>query len=107
MTAVTEATAPYRERGPVVTFLIRLFRDKPLGAAGAVIFLVFLFCGVFADVLAPYGLNQISPINRLKPPSLQFPFGTDNLGRDMFFAHPLRRPALGHHRLLRGGACER
>jgi peptide/nickel transport system permease protein len=84
MTAVTEATAPYRERGPVVTFLIRLFRDKPLGAAGAVIFLVFLFCGVFADVLAPYGLNQISPINRLKPPSLQFPFGTDNLGRDMF-----------------------
>lgn len=84
MTAVTETTAPYRERGPVVTFLIRLFRDKPLGAAGAVIFLVFLFCGVFADVLAPYGLNQISPINRLKPPSLQFPFGTDNLGRDMF-----------------------
>ncbi|GHE77534.1 peptide ABC transporter permease [Camelimonas fluminis] len=65
-------------------FIGRLFREKPLGAAGAVIFLVFLFCGLFADVLAPYGYNQISPINRLKPPSWQFLFGTDNLGRDVF-----------------------
>jgi peptide/nickel transport system permease protein len=64
-------------------FVTRLFRDKPLGAVGAVIFLVFLFCGVFADVLAPFGVNQISPINRLKPPSFAFPLGTDNLGRDI------------------------
>ena len=53
------------------------------GAIGGVVFLLFLFCGVFADVLAPYGMNQINPINRLKPPSWAFPFGTDNLGRDM------------------------
>jgi peptide/nickel transport system permease protein len=64
-------------------FLRRLFREKPLGAVGAVIFIVFLFCGLFADVLAPYGYNQINPINRMKPPSLAYPFGTDNLGRDM------------------------
>ena len=84
MTAIAEARPGRRERGGFVTFVIRLFRDKPLGAAGAVIFLVFLFCGLFADVLAPQGINQISPINRLKAPSLQFPFGTDNVGRDMF-----------------------
>src|SRR5471032_3368420 len=64
-------------------FLKRLFRDKPLGAAGGVIFVLFLFCGIFADWLAPYGMNQINPVNRLKPPSLEFLFGTDNLGRDM------------------------
>ena len=29
----------------------RMFREKPLGAAGGTIFLLFLFCGVFADVL--------------------------------------------------------
>ncbi|WP_291830551.1 ABC transporter permease, partial [Bosea sp. (in: a-proteobacteria)] len=84
MTAVTETPfVPRRDRGPWLNFLFRLFREKPLGAAGGVLFVLFLLCGVFADVLAPYGYNQISPINRLKAPSLQFPFGTDNLGRDM------------------------
>lgn len=82
MVAVAE-TRPGKRRGAFATFVIRLFKEKPLGAAGAVIFILFLFCGVFADFLAPYGMNQISPINRLKPPSWQYPFGTDNLGRDM------------------------
>jgi peptide/nickel transport system permease protein len=72
-----------RRRGPVAAFVLRLIREKPLGAVGAALFVLFLFCGVFADLLAPYGMNQISPLNRLKPPSWQFPFGTDNLGRDM------------------------
>jgi peptide/nickel transport system permease protein len=72
-----------KSRSPFVHFLGRLFREKPLGAAGGVIFILFLLCGLFADVLAPYGANQINPIQRLKPPSWAFPFGTDNLGRDM------------------------
>jgi len=80
--AVT-ARAPRRPRSPVLHFIFRLFREKPLGAAGAVVFVLFLFCGIFADVLAPYGMNQIAPLKRLRPPSLDFPFGTDNLGRDM------------------------
>ncbi|WP_422032830.1 ABC transporter permease [Reyranella sp.] len=86
MASVADTTAvvpPRRKRGPVLHFLGRLFREKPLGAAGAVVFVLFLFCGIFADVLAPYGMNQIAPLNRLKPPSWAFPFGTDNLGRDM------------------------
>jgi peptide/nickel transport system permease protein len=72
-----------QNRGPVAHFFSRLFREKPLGAAGGVVFILFLLCGIFADFLAPYGMNEISPINRLKPPSWAFPFGTDNLGRDM------------------------
>lgn len=64
-------------------FLRRLFRDKPAGAAAGIVFLLFLVCGIFADFIAPYGFNEISPINRLKPPSWQFPFGTDHLGRDV------------------------
>jgi peptide/nickel transport system permease protein len=82
MVAIADA-APAPDRNQLARFVGRLFREKPLGAAGGAVFLLFLFCGVFADVLAPYGMNQISPINRLKPPSWQFPFGTDNLGRDM------------------------
>jgi len=78
---LTEASAeaPLKPAG----FVRRLIRDKPLGAAGGLIFLLFLFCGIFADVLAPYGMNEINPIDRLQAPSWAHPFGTDNLGRDM------------------------
>lgn len=72
-----------RRRSPTLAFIGRLLREKPLGAAGAIVFVLFLLCGLFADFLAPYGYNQINPINRLKPPSWQFWFGTDNLGRDV------------------------
>lgn len=78
------ATARTRAPGALRSFTVRLFREKPLGAIGAVICVIFLFAGVFADVIAPYGYNQIMPINRMKPPSTQFWFGTDNLGRDIF-----------------------
>lgn len=81
--ADTVVQAKPRRRSPVLGLIGRLFREKPLGAAGAVIFVLFLLCGLFADVLAPYGYNQVSPLNRLKPPSWQFWFGTDNLGRDV------------------------
>ena len=77
------ATGPRAERNGVIRFVIRLFREKPLGAAGGVVFVLFLFCGLFADVLAPYGMNQISPRTRLMAPSWTHWFGTDNLGRDM------------------------
>ncbi len=82
MSAVLDSAAAAALPAPA-GFVRRLFRDKPLGAAAGVVFLLFLFCGIFADLLAPYGFNEISPINRLKPPSWQFPFGTDHLGRDV------------------------
>ena len=76
-------TGAGKQRNAFVRFVVRLFREKPLGAAGGVIFVLFLLCGVFADVLAPYGMNQISPRTRLMAPSWAHWFGTDNLGRDM------------------------
>lgn len=82
MSATAEALAP--RRNAFLAGLVRLVREKPLGAIGLAIVLLFLVCGIFADVLAPYGINQISPVNRLKPPSARFWFGTDHLGRDMF-----------------------
>ena len=64
-------------------FWRRLFRDKPLGAAGGVMLLLFLIVGLTAQWIAPYGFNEIAPIERLKPPSWAHWFGTDNLGRDV------------------------
>lgn len=70
-------------RPALVTFLIRLVREKPLGAVGGAVFLVFLLCGIFADFLAPYGVNETNMAHRLEAPSWDFPLGTDHLGRDV------------------------
>ncbi|MBL8534945.1 MAG: ABC transporter permease [Betaproteobacteria bacterium] len=64
-------------------FLARMFRTKPLGALCGVVFLSALVCALFAGALAPHGVNEIAPLHRLEPPSWAFPFGTDNLGRDL------------------------
>ena len=72
-----------RSRGPVREFVARLLREKPVGAAAALVFLLFVFCGMFAQVLAPYGFNEVSMLERLRAPSWKHLFGTDNLGRDM------------------------
>ena len=87
MTTVAAAVPdalPGRSRSRWRWFLVRLFRTKPLGAAGAVVFVVFLFSGIFAGVLAPYGINETDLTHRLEPPSRQFLLGTDHLGRDLF-----------------------
>ncbi len=70
-------------RSRFVAFNLRMFQDKPLGAFGGIIFFLFLFCGIFADVLAPYGVNDTDLFHRLESPSLAFPMGTDHLGRDV------------------------
>ena len=70
-------------RHPVRIFFSRLVRKKPVGAAAALLFLLFVLSGIFAAQLAPYGFNEINMLERLKAPSWKHPFGTDNLGRDM------------------------
>ena len=67
----------------LVGFLIRLVREKPLGMVGGVITLLLLFTGIFADFLAPYGMNELHTADMLAAPSARFWLGTDNLGRDI------------------------
>jgi peptide/nickel transport system permease protein len=62
----------------------RLIKEKPLGAFGGVIVLGLLLCALLAPWIATNPYDQTNVRNRLKPPSSQFYFGTDNLGRDIF-----------------------
>ena len=64
-------------------FILILIKNKPLGALGFIITILLLFAGLFADYLAPYGINEIHLSDRLLAPSARFWLGTDNLGRDI------------------------
>ena len=82
ISAVT--STEHKGRKPFREFFSRLFREKPLGALGGIIVLVFLFVGIFADSLATHGMLQRNLKHRLEGPSFQFPLGTDQMGRDQY-----------------------
>jgi len=67
----------------LVDAVIRLLKEKPLGTIGLVITLLLLFTGIFADFLAPYGMNEVDAGPSLLGPSARFWLGTDNMGRDL------------------------
>ena len=80
---VQESTERTKKRPGFSKFIVRLFREKPLGAAGAVITMLLLLVAIFADLLAPYGMNQVGAGPALKGPMAGHLLGTDNLGRDL------------------------
>jgi peptide/nickel transport system permease protein len=82
-----ERTLPEKKRKKIkfaADIVTRLVKEKPLGTVGAVILLILLLVGIFADVIAPYGYNDVNFAVRLKPSSSDHLLGTDNLGRDIF-----------------------
>ena len=75
--------AETKRRFPLAEFFIRLVKEKPLGMIGFVVTLLLLLTGIFADFLAPYGMNELHEGETLLPPGPKFWLGTDNLGRDL------------------------
>lgn len=72
-----------KRRNLWVEALVRLVREKPLGTVGGIIVLVLFIVGISADLIAPYGMNELHLVDRLSPPSGTYLLGTDNLGRDV------------------------
>ncbi|WP_117194354.1 ABC transporter permease [Rhizobium terrae] len=64
-------------------FLRRFLKRKTV-AAGLVVIVIFVALAVFAPWIAPYSPSKLSIVNRLKPPSEIYWFGTDEFGRDVF-----------------------
>ncbi len=82
-TTTAEVTAAPRKRNRYAGFLVRLVREKPLGTVGLVIVILLLAAGIFADQLAPYGMNEFVLKDRLAAPSARHWLGADNVGRDV------------------------
>jgi peptide/nickel transport system permease protein len=65
-----------------------VFRGDWLGIAGAVILGCFILMAVFAPLVAPYKPDEMiyrdGRLQRLQPPSLRHPFGTTQMGHDIF-----------------------
>ncbi len=60
-----------------------MFRTIPPGATIGLLFTaLFLLVAIFAQLIAPHGLGEIAG-GVWEPMSAKFPFGTDNLGRDL------------------------
>lgn len=65
-------------------FFKRLFKEKPLGTFGFFMTCIFIFVGIFAKWVAPYGFNDTQVMDKFLAPCAKYIMGTDNLGRDVF-----------------------
>lgn len=64
--------------------LLRLWRTWDIALPGALFFTLVLLASLLASVIAPGDPGQRNIKNRLAPPSAAYPFGTDEIGRDVF-----------------------
>lgn len=61
----------------------RFLRTKPLGAIGVFLIIFFSVVALAAPAISPNNPKDTNVLNILASPSLEYPFGTDMLGRDM------------------------
>lgn len=71
------------ERSGLGWILRDLFRRRSAQIGGLIV-LSLVLMAIFAPWLAPYDPYDINVRERLLPPSFTHPFGTDDLGRDLF-----------------------
>lgn len=75
--------ASARSALPSHQFMRRVLRNR-LAVSGSCLLIVVMVGGVFAGVLTSHDPLAMTVTDRLQPPSLQHPMGTDNYGRDIF-----------------------
>ncbi|GIW34582.1 ABC transporter permease [Meiothermus sp.] len=78
-------TAPKASNDTPSRLAIRRFMKSSSGKIGLVMAVFLILLALLAPVFKPYNpATDRDYINRLKPPSAERVFGTDNLGRDVF-----------------------
>ena len=54
-TEVAAEQVERKRRSRLMEFIRRLVREQPLATVGGIIMLLLIFCGIFANMLAPTG----------------------------------------------------
>ncbi|MFI5444429.1 ABC transporter permease [Polaromonas sp. UC242_47] len=80
---VVSAAAPAAD-APFVPGRWRWVRKNPTLILGALLLIVVAVIAIAAPWLATHDPQNIDPMLRMKPPSAEYYFGTDALGRDVF-----------------------
>ena len=63
--------------------VVRALLTHKLALFGLAVLVLLVVTAALGQLLAPYGENDVDVVGRLQPPSLEHPFGTDELGRDV------------------------
>ena len=78
------ALDPPRSVSPTWRRLKDALRRHPTAIVGALVLIIMILIAIFAPWLGTIDPQAVSPIRRLKPPSAEFWFGSDMLGRDVY-----------------------
>lgn len=73
-----------RSASPTWRRLKEALRRHPTAIVGALVLIMMVLIALLAPWLGTVDPQAVSPIKRLKPPSDQYWFGTDMLGRDVY-----------------------
>src|ERR687891_447277 len=76
--------APATRRPSAYAYFLYYLRHKPLGTIGLLIVVLMILTAVFAPLLAPYTYQEQNYQAVRQSPNLNFFFGTDQFGRDIF-----------------------
>ena len=82
--ATPEEKAPKIKKQSEFVVVARRLSKNPSAVIGAVVAVFLAAIAIFAPLLAPYPYDQQDLFNTRAAPSWEHPFGTDELGRDVF-----------------------
>jgi peptide/nickel transport system permease protein len=68
----------------VLVNVTRQMAQYPQSLLGMIVVIIFVLLAILGPSLAPYPFDQIIRGAARQPPSPEFPFGTDRLGRDVY-----------------------
>jgi peptide/nickel transport system permease protein len=79
-----DAGEPVAEHRSRLRATVETVLQNRLAVIGLGVLAVLVIVAIFAPLIAPYDINDVNISDRFSPPSADYLFGTDELGRDIF-----------------------